>query len=136
MITACKHTEYEYDDLTIRAEVTTWNGLKFYGKATCSPEDKYNKSFGERLARARAIDKMINYNCRELDRIDNIIHKNYIQKIQKVKKIQDRINWQAEKNESVYEELKKELAESLQSRIFLTFFIFCDKIKENKEENP
>lgn len=113
MITACKHTEYEYDDLTIRAEVTTWNGLKFYGKATCNPEDKYDKSFGERLARARAIDKMINYNCRELDRIDNIIHKNYIQKIQKVKKLQDRINWQAEKNEDVYEELKRELAESL-----------------------
>ena len=56
---------------------------------------------------------MINYNCRELDRIDNIIHENYIQKIKQTKKIQDRINWQAEKNENVYEELKKELAESL-----------------------
>ena len=65
MITACKHTEYEYDGLTVRAEVTTWNGLKFYGKAKCNPEDKYNKNFGERLARARAIDKMINYNCRD-----------------------------------------------------------------------
>ncbi len=113
MITACKHTEYEYDDLTVRAEVTTWNGLKFYGKATCNPEDKYSKSFGERLARARAIDKMINYNCRQLDEMDNIIHEDYIQKIKQAKKIQDRINWQAEKNENVYEELKKELAESL-----------------------
>ena len=113
MITACKYTVYEYDGLTVHAEVTTWNGLKFYGKAKCNPEDKYNRSFGERLARARAIDKMINYNCRELDRMDNIIHKNYIKEIQKIKKIQDRINWQAEKNEDVNEELKRELAESL-----------------------
>lgn len=111
MITACKETKYQYDDLIIYAEVTTWNGLKFYGKAKCNPEDKYEKDFGEKLARARAIDKMINYNCKELDRIDNIIHENYIEHIKEAKKLQDRVNWQNEKNDKVYEELQKRLNE-------------------------
>lgn len=113
MITACKETKYQYDNLTVHAEVRTWNGLKFYGKAVCHPEDKYDKDFGEKLARARAIDRMINYNCKQLDRLDNLIHENYIEQIKQAKKLQDRVNWQNEKNEKVYEELKKELDKTL-----------------------
>lgn len=113
MITACKHTEYEYDGLITRAKVITWDGHRFYGIAKCDPNDTYNKSFGERLARARAIDKMINYNCRQLDKIDNFNHEEYIKKITQAKKLQDRVNYQAEKNNAIYEELQKELAEHM-----------------------
>lgn len=113
MITACKETTYIVKENEIIAKVKTWNGMKFFGHSSCHPDDRkyYDEEFGKKLARARAIDKMINYNCKQLDKIDNDIHENYIQQIKEAKKLQDRVKWQNEKNEKVYEELQKRLAE-------------------------
>lgn len=111
MINGVKETIYSYDGLTTIATIKTHEGRVFKGVSKCAPGDivKYSKEFGEQLARCRAIDKMINYNFKQIEKAENRLHTYYIEELRKIKKMNDRVSYQVLKNEQVYLTLQEEL---------------------------
>ena len=111
MINGVKETTYSYDDFTTIATIKTHEGRVFKGVSKCAPEDRmrYSKDFGEQLARCRAIDKMIDYNCKQIEKAENKLHTYYIEELKKIKKMRDRVSYQDSKNDQVYLTLQEEL---------------------------
>lgn len=111
MINGVKKTDYEYDGFKTTAIIKTHEGRTFKGTSQCAPEDleKYSKDFGEKLARCRAIDKMITYNYKQIEKAENSLHVYYIEELKKIKKMRDRVNYQNSKNDNNYYILENEL---------------------------
>lgn len=94
-----KEVTYFYLGTTTKAVLFTYPfNKKFYGIAKTAPEDTYDREIGEKIALARALDKMSDYNyriyseqlkendaayVRERAKINKRIQKNYKNNIRK-----------------------------------------------------
>lgn len=96
---------------TTICEVTTHrsseypNGRKFVGKAKLSPEDEYNQEFGNKLAKARALDKVTAANQKILSKAIDEAQAEYMDTLRHLASYQKKIMAKDEEVVQLYREL-------------------------------